>query len=98
PYPDLSARLPAADGPGAGRGGADAMLLAWNEYLYQFLLPSSKSSMTVPGALPQFLRSHQSPWNFMIATAILYAAPPLRIYSAVRRRRTAGLTVGGVKG
>ena len=36
--------------------GTYALLLAWNEYLYQFLLLSNKRSMTVPvalGAVPQ---------------------------------------------
>jgi multiple sugar transport system permease protein len=78
--------------------GTYAMLLAWNEYLYQFLLLSSKSSMTVPVALAQFLSSDQSPWNYMMATAIIYALPPVAIYYAFRRRMTAGLTMGGVKG
>ena len=78
--------------------GTYALLLAWNEYLYQFLLLSSKSNMTVPVALAQFLSSDQSPWNYMMATAIIYAVPPVAIYYAFRRRMTAGLTVGGVKG
>jgi len=78
--------------------GTYAMLLAWNEYLYQFLLLTSKSSMTVPVALAQFLNSYQSPWNYMMATAIIYALPPVAIYYAFRRRMTAGLTMGGVKG
>jgi len=78
--------------------GTYAMLLAWNEYLYQFLLLSSKSSMTVPVALAQFLSSDQSPWNYMMATAIIYAMPPVAIYYAFRRRMSAGLTMGGVKG
>jgi len=78
--------------------GTYAMLLAWNEYLYQFLLLSSKASMTVPVALAQFLSSDQSPWNYMMATAIIYALPPVAIYYAFRRRMTAGLTMGGVKG
>ncbi len=78
--------------------GTYALLLAWNEFLYQFLLLSSKSSMTVPVALAQFLSSDQSPWNYMMATAIIYALPPIAIYYAFRRRMTAGLTMGGVKG
>jgi len=78
--------------------GTYALLLAWNEFLYQFLLLSSKSSMTVPVALAQFLNSDQSPWNYMMATAIVYAVPPVAIYYAFRRRMTAGLTMGGVKG
>ena len=78
--------------------GTYALLLACNEFLYQFLLLSTKSSMTVPVALAQFLNSDQSPWNYMMATAIVYALPPIAIYYAFRRRMTAGLTMGGVKG
>jgi len=78
--------------------GTYALLLAWNEFLYQFLLLSSTASMTVPVALAQFLNSDQSPWNYMMATAIIYALPPVAIYYAFRRRMTAGLTMGGVKG
>jgi multiple sugar transport system permease protein len=78
--------------------GTYALLLAWNEYLYQFLLLSSKRSMTVPVALAQFLNSDEAPWNYMMATAIVYAIPPVAIYYAFRGRMTAGLTMGGVKG
>jgi multiple sugar transport system permease protein len=78
--------------------GTYALLLAWNEYLYQFLLLSSKQSMTVPVALAQFLNSDESPWNYMMATAIVYALPPIAIYYAFRRRMTSGLALGGVKG
>ena len=78
--------------------GTYALLLAWNEYLYQFLLLSSKRSMTVPVALAQFLNSDEAPWNYMMATAIVYAIPPLAVYYIFRGRMTAGLTMGGVKG
>ena len=78
--------------------GTYALLLAWNEYLYQFLLLSSKKSMTVPVALAQFLNSDEAPWNYMMATAIVYALPPVAIYYVFRRRMTAGLAMGGVKG
>jgi multiple sugar transport system permease protein len=78
--------------------GTYALLLAWNEYLYQFLLLSSKKSMTVPVALAQFLNSDEAPWNYMMATAIVYSLPPVAIYYAFRRRMTAGLAMGGIKG
>jgi multiple sugar transport system permease protein len=78
--------------------GTYALLLAWNEYLYQFLLLSSKRNMTVAVALAQFLNSDEAPWNYMMATAIIYAVPPVAIYYVFRRRMTAGLTMGGVKG
>ncbi len=78
--------------------GTYALLLAWNEYLYQFMLLSSVRSMTVPVALAQFLNSDEAPWNYMMATAIIYAIPPVAIYYAFRQRMQAGLTMGGVKG
>ena len=78
--------------------GTYALLLAWNEYLYQFMLLSSPDSMTVSVALAQFLNSDESPWNYMMATAIVYALPPIAIYYASRRYMAAGLTMGGVKG
>jgi multiple sugar transport system permease protein len=78
--------------------GTYALLLAWNEYLYQFLMLSDKRSMTVPVALASFLNSDEAPWNYMMATAVVYAALPVAVYYLVRGRMTAGLTMGGVKG
>jgi multiple sugar transport system permease protein len=78
--------------------GTYALLLAWNEYLYNFLLLSTPESMTVAVALAQFLNSDESPWNYMMATAIIYAMPPIILYYGFRRYMAAGLTMGGVKG
>jgi multiple sugar transport system permease protein len=75
-----------------------ALLLAWNEYLYQFLLLSSPRSMTVAVAIDQFFDSDEAPWNYMMAIAIVYSLPPIAIYYALRRYMVAGLTMGGVKG
>ena len=78
--------------------GTYALLLAWNEYLYQFLLLSNDRSMTVAVALGKFLNSDVAPWNYMMATAIIYALPPIATYYIFRRRMSSGLTMGGVKG
>ncbi|HEX3537542.1 MAG TPA: carbohydrate ABC transporter permease [Stellaceae bacterium] len=78
--------------------GTYALLLAWNEYLYQFLMLSDKRAMTVPVALAAFLNSDEAPWNYMMATAVVYAIPPVIVYYWFRRRMTSGLTMGGVKG
>lgn len=78
--------------------GTYALLLAWNEYLYNFLFLSTPQSMTVAVALAQFLNSDESPWNYMMATAIIYALPPMILYYGFRRYMAAGLTMGGVKG
>jgi multiple sugar transport system permease protein len=75
-----------------------ALLLSWNEYLYQYLLLTSRSSMTVAVAIDQFFDSDEAPWNYMMAVALVYALPPIVVYYALRRYMVAGLTMGGVKG
>ena len=78
--------------------GTYALLLAWNEYLYAFLLLSTPTKVTVPVALGFFLSSDESPWNLLMAAAIIYSLPPLVIYYLFRSRMTTGLTIGSVKG
>ena len=78
--------------------GTFALLLAWNEYLYQYLLLSSTRNMTVAIAIAQFFNSDEAPWNYMMATAIIYSLPPIAIFYALRRYMAAGLTMGAVKG
>jgi len=78
--------------------GTFALLLAWNEYLYQYVLLSSPRNMTVAVAIAQFFNSDEAPWNYMMATAIIYSLPPIVIFYALRRYMAAGLTRGAFKG
>ncbi len=84
--------------PALAAVGTYALLLAWNEYLYQYLLFSSTSNMTVAVAIAQFFNSDEAPWNYMMATAIIYSVPPIVIFYALRRYMAAGLTRGAIKG
>ncbi len=84
--------------PALAAVGTYALLLAWNEYLYQYLLLSSTRNMTVAVAIAQFFNSDEAPWNYMMATAIIYSLPPIVIFYALRRYMAAGLTSGAVKG
>jgi multiple sugar transport system permease protein len=77
--------------------GIYALLLAWNEYLYQYLLITSSRNATVAVAIDQFFDSDEAPWNYMMAVALVYSLPPVAIYFALRRYMVAGLTMGGVK-
>ena len=65
--------------------GVSALLLAWNDYLYQFMLLSSTRNMTVAAAINQFFDSDEAPWNYMMALALVYSLPPVAIYIALRR-------------
>jgi multiple sugar transport system permease protein len=75
-----------------------ALLLAWNEYLYQYLLLSSPRNMTVAAGINQFFDSDEAPWSYLMAVAIVFSIPPIAVYYALRRYMVAGLTMGGVKG
>jgi len=77
--------------------GTYSLLLAWNEYLYAFLLLSNDRSVTLAVALGNFLSADDSPWELLMATALVYALPPAAIYYAFKRYMVSGLTAGAVK-
>ena len=83
--------------PALAAVGTFALLLAWNEYLYQYLLLSSTRNMTVAVAIAQFFNSDEAPWNYMMAAALIYSLPPIVIFYALRRYMAAGLTRGAVR-
>ena len=76
--------------------GTYALLLAWNEYLYAFLLLSKDDSVTLAVALGNFLSADDSPWELLMTTGLIYAMPPAAIYYAFKRYMVAGLTAGAV--
>ncbi len=84
--------------PALAAVGTYALLVAWNEYLYQFLLLSSRPNKTVAITIAEFFENDDSPWNYLMAAAIVYCLPPIAIFYAVRRYIAAGLTMGAVKG
>ena len=77
--------------------GTYSLLLAWNEYLYAFLLLSNDTDVTLAVALGSFLSADDSPWELLMATGLIYAAPPAAIYYAFKRYMVGGLTAGAVK-
>ncbi len=77
--------------------GMYALLLAWNEYLYAFLLLSNDTAVTLPVGLGNFLAADDSPWELLMTTGLIYALPPAAIYYAFRRYMVSGLTAGAVK-
>jgi multiple sugar transport system permease protein len=77
--------------------GTYSLLLAWNEYLYAFLLLSKDTDVTLAVALGNFLQADDSPWELLMATGLVYALPPAAIYYAFKRYMVGGLTAGAVK-
>ena len=77
--------------------GTYALLLAWNEYLYAFLLLSKDTNVTLAVALGNFLAADDSPWELLMTTGLIYALPPAAIYYVFKRYMVSGLTAGAVK-
>ena len=77
--------------------GTYALLLAWNEYLYAFLLLSNDKQITLAVALGNFLAADDSPWELLMTTGLIYALPPAAIYYTFKRYMVSGLTSGAVK-
>ena len=74
-----------------------ALLLAWNDYLYQATLLSVRN-MTLSVTQGQLFEDVDAPYNAMMAAAIIYVLPPIALLLALRRYVAASLTMGGVKG
>lgn len=72
-----------------------ALLLAWNDYLYQAVLLSVRH-MTLSITQGQLLVDVDAAWNAMMAAGILYALPPVVLLFALRRYVAASLTMAEV--
>jgi multiple sugar transport system permease protein len=72
-----------------------ALLLAWNDYLYQaVLLPPQNTTVSVIQG--QLFADNDAPWNAMMAAVIIYVLPPMVLLFALRRHVAASLTMGDV--
>jgi multiple sugar transport system permease protein len=69
-----------------------AMMFAWNDYVYQFVLFSSPEKLTVSVTQAGVFEDNDAPWNAMMASGIIYALVPMAMLFALRRFVTTGLT------
>jgi multiple sugar transport system permease protein len=74
-----------------------ALLLSWNDYLYQSVLLLPRN-MTVSVTQGQLFADTDAPWNAMMAAAIIYVLPPIVLLFALRRYVVAALPAGDIKG
>ena len=69
-----------------------ALMLAWNDYLYQAVLLSVKN-MTVSVTQGQLFTDVDAPYNAMMAAAIIYVLPPIALLFGLRRYVMASLSM-----
>ena len=74
-----------------------ALVLAWNDYFYQFVLLTSPSQMTVAMMQGHMFEDPDAAWNAMMAAAIIYSLPPIAVFFLLRRYVVAGLSTEGVR-
>jgi multiple sugar transport system permease protein len=77
--------------------GLCALMLSWNEYLYQAVL-LSVHNMTIAVTQGQVFEDVDAPYNAMMAAAIIYVLPPIALFYGLRRYMAAGLALGGAEG
>jgi multiple sugar transport system permease protein len=73
-----------------------ALLLAWNDYLYQAVLLSVRN-MTVSVVQGQVFIDVDAPWNAMMAAAIIYVLPPIALLISLRRYIAASMAMRGAE-
>lgn len=82
--------------PGIITAGVFAFLLAWNEFLYAFLL-TTKETRTVIVGLVNVVGERDVPWEQMSAAGLIVMVPMLFMAYGIRRYFVEGMTMGAVK-
>lgn len=83
--------------PGIAAATILSWLMSWNEFVLVFTLSLSRNSQTVPIGVLSFAMDTYTPWNWMMAAAIVGLIPSLLIVIAFQRLLVKGLTAGAMK-
>ena len=85
--------------PALAAVGVYALLLAWNEYLYQYLLIVLAAHIPRwPWRSTSSSTSDEAPWNYMMAVALVYSLPPSRDLFRTAPLHGGGTDRGGPEG
>ena len=69
----------------------------WNDFLWPFIVISSKRNMTLQLALANFVGQYQINWANLLAMTVVTMIPMLVVFIILQRHFVTGLTAGGVK-
>ena len=83
--------------PGVSMAGILCIILAWNDFLFPFLL-AGKQAMTAPVAITGFISFEAIVWGKLAAGGILMMIPPVTLAFFFQKAIVRGLTFGAVKG
>lgn len=84
--------------PGLVATAIYALMTAWNEYLFAYVLLQDNDKYTLSVWLLKFTGQRGTDYGALMAGSILIALPVVIFFLLVQRRVAAGLTAGAVKG
>ncbi|MET0863560.1 MAG: carbohydrate ABC transporter permease [Nakamurella sp.] len=84
--------------PGLVATAVFAVIQAWNEYLFAYVLLRQNTKQTITVWLDTFITTKGVDWGALMAASTLVALPIVILFAIIQRRVAAGLTAGAVKG
>ncbi|UCR89740.1 carbohydrate ABC transporter permease [Mycetocola spongiae] len=84
--------------PGIVATSIFAFINAWDDFIFAYVLMSSKGNYTLPVWLVSFQTSEGVDYGAMIAASAIFSLPVLIFFLFVQRKLVGGMTSGAVKG
>jgi ABC-type glycerol-3-phosphate transport system permease component len=83
--------------PGITATSIYAFLLAWNEFIFAYVLTDSSEKYTISVGIAHFFGEYSVAWNELMAAGMVAAVPPIVLYMFTPRFLVSGLTAGALK-
>ncbi|MGW7469310.1 carbohydrate ABC transporter permease [Streptomyces xantholiticus] len=84
--------------PGLAAASIFALVNAWNEYLFAYILINDNSKYTLNVWLMTFTTERGTDYGALMAASTLIALPVVVFFMIIQKKMAAGLTSGAVKG
>jgi N,N'-diacetylchitobiose transport system permease protein len=84
--------------PGVIAASVFSFIVAWNDYLYAYVMMKDQSRYTLPVWLASFSTNLGVDYGGLIAGSTLFALPVVVFFMLIQRRLVVGMTAGAVKG
>ena len=84
--------------PGLVATAVFAVIQAWNEYLFAYVLLKRNSKQTITVWLDTFITTKGVDWGALMAASTLVALPIVILFAFIQRKVATGITAGAVKG
>lgn len=83
--------------PGLTATSIYAFLLAWNEFMFAYVLTDSNETYTISVGIAHLFGEYSVAWNELMAAGMVAAVPPIVLYMFTSRYLVSGLTAGALK-